>query len=50
MNILSCIGAAVAAAIFAAPICAFCTSVGLSGLAALAGAALVISLIPTGGV
>ena len=49
MNILTCIGATIAAAVLAAPICAFCTAMGATGVAALAGAALMISLIPHGG-
>jgi hypothetical protein len=47
MNTLTYLGAILAASIFAAPICALCTSIGFSGVAALAGAAVVVlALVP----
>jgi hypothetical protein len=45
MNILSSFGSFVAAAILAAPICLTCVSAGFTGVAALVGALVVMSLV-----
>lgn len=46
LHTIGCLVLAAIASVVAVPICAFCLSAGYTGIAALAGAGVVLSMIP----